>query len=575
VKIANFREVVCIDFEYTALPGELPVPTCCVAHELHSGRRYRIWQNEFRSEPPFAAGTDVLVVAFYASAEMGCYRVLGWPMPHRLLDLFAEFRCLTNGLPKPAGSGLLGALAWYGIDGGGVSEKQDMQQALGSDTWRVRYSKDEVLDYCERDVFALDRLLSIMLRQIDLPRALLRGRYMVAVSTMEHYGVPIDTPMLALLRENWSGMQDALIREVDRDFHVFDGRTFKYDQFEALLSRKGAAWPRLESGRLDLSDDVFRQQAKANLWISPLRELRSSLADLRLESLTVGKDGRNRVLLSPFRARTSRNQPSNAKFVFGPSVWIRALIKPPAGYGLAYVDWRSQEIGIAAKLSGDLALQYAYCDGDPYLAFGKQSGLLPSDATKNTHAAERELFKQCFLATGYGQGEAGLAQRIGQPLIVARDLLRAHRRTFRDFWAWSDAAVDCAVLTGKIQTVFGWTLHLGENPNPRALRNFPVQGNAAEMMRLAACLACERGLEVCAPVHDAFLLCAPLSKLDVDIASLQACMAEASRVVLDGFELDTDVSVTRWPNRYMDRRGAEMWDKTTKLLQQNSGQLCA
>jgi DNA polymerase-1 len=304
--------------------------------------------------------------------------------------------------------------------------------------------------------------------------------------------------------------------------------------------------------------------------------LRSSLAELRLEKLAVGKDGRNRTLLSPFSARTSRNQPSNAKFIFGPSVWIRSLIKPPPGFGLAYVDWRSQEIGVAAKLTGDLAMQAAYRGGDPYLSFGKQAGLLPLEATKTTHAPGRELCKQCFLATGYGQGEAGLAQRIGQSHSAARELLRAHRRTFRHFWSWSDAAVDRALLFGSVSTVFGWTLHVDENPNPRALRNFPVQANAAEMMRLGACLACERGLELCAPVHDAFLLCAPLDRLDDDVAKLEACMAEASRIVLDGFELDTEVSITRFPDRYMDPRGEEMWCKVTQLLQRSGKRrLCA
>ena len=34
-----------------------------------------------------------------------------------VLDLFVEFRNLTNGLEKPCGNSLLGALAWFGLDG--------------------------------------------------------------------------------------------------------------------------------------------------------------------------------------------------------------------------------------------------------------------------------------------------------------------------------------------------------------------------------------------------------------------------------------------------------------------------
>jgi DNA polymerase-1 len=84
--LAGYREIVVQDFEFASLPGERPAPLCCVAIELRSGRRFRIWQDRFNSTPPFATGADVLNVAYYASAEFGCYRVLGWPAPLRVLD---------------------------------------------------------------------------------------------------------------------------------------------------------------------------------------------------------------------------------------------------------------------------------------------------------------------------------------------------------------------------------------------------------------------------------------------------------------------------------------------------------
>ena len=83
-----------------------------------------------------------------------------------------------------------------------------------------------------------------------------------------------------------------------------------------------------------------------------------------------------------------------------------------------------------------------------------------------------------------------------------------------------------------MQTVFGWHVQVGDDPNPRSLRNFPMQANGAEMLRIACCLATERGIKVVAPVHDAVLICAPLDRLDHDIAAMRAAMAEASRVVL-------------------------------------------
>jgi hypothetical protein len=47
-------------------------------------------------------------------------------------------------------------------------------------------------------------------------------------------------------------------------------------------------------------------------------------------------------------------------------------------------------------------------------------------------------------------------------------------------------------------------------------------------------------------------------------------MSEASRVVLSGFELTTDVKKVCWPERYMDPRGAVMWSRVEQLLGHSS-----
>jgi DNA polymerase I len=162
--------------------------------------------------------------------------------------------------------------------------------------------------------------------------------------------------------------------------------------------------------------------------------------------------------------------------------------------------------------------------------------------------------------------EHGLALNLGKPPILARDLLRAHRETYPKFWRWSDSVVDDAVLTGSLQTTFGWTLRLGQGANPRAVRNFHMQAGGAEMLRSACCLATERGIEVCAPVHDALLICAPIERLSEDVAATRAAMGEASRIVLDGFEVRTEAKIVRHPDRYSDKRGARMWAEVFDLI---------
>jgi DNA polymerase-1 len=577
-----YREVWYADFEFAASSGERPSPICLVARELRTGRTIRAWQDELQRmpRPPYPIDAGALFIAFYASAELGCHLALSWPMPARILDLFTEFRAATNGLPTVAGSGLLGALAAYGLDAMGAEEKAEMR------TLALRggpYSAEEqraLLAYCEADVDGLARLLPAMLPGIlgrvpdptmALGQALLRGRYMAAAAQMEWAGVPIDVPMLARLRAGWDGIKERLVAEVDGRYGVYDGLSFRAERFAAWLAREGIPWPRLPSGALDLADDTFREMARAYPQVQTLRELRIALSQLRLNALAVGGDGRNRCLLSAFRARTSRNQPSNSKFIFGPSKWLRGLIRPPEGYALAYVDYSSQEVGIAAALSGDPALMAAYQAADVYLSFAKQAGLAPPDATKASHGAMRDRCKAVLLGVGYGMEADTMAARIGGPVAYARELLALHHRTYPRFWRWSDAVVDAAMLHNRLLTVFGWPVHVGPQANPRSLRNFPAQSHGAEMLRLACCLATEAGLEVCAPVHDALLLAATLDRLDEDVARLRACMAEASRIVLAGFEIKTDVKLIRWPDRYADERGAEMWRRVLRLLGEAEG----
>jgi hypothetical protein len=123
------------------------------------------------------------------------------------------------------------------------------------------------------------------------------------------------------------------------------------------------------------------------------------------------------------------------------------------------------------------------------------------------------------------------------------------------------------MLTSEMRSVFGWRLRVGREVNARSLANFPMQANGAEMMRIAAIAATEAGLEVCCPVHDAFLIAAPLERLEADVARMQALMRRAGRAVTGGFEVRTEAEVVRWPERYVDPRGRAMWGRITAMLE--------
>jgi hypothetical protein len=703
-----YREVWCLDFEFYAPTGERPLPLCLAARELFSRCLVTGWL-EGRTPPPqpWSVGQDALTVAFYASAEMGCCLALDWPFPVRLLDLFVEFRNVMSGRPVPCGYGLLGALTAFGIEGLAAVEKAEMRRLAMRGPPYTPAERDALLAYCQTDVDALAQLLPAMLPHLDLPRALLRGRYMCAAARMEWTATPLDVETLTALQAQWDVIRHRIAQEVNRTCGVFvptgitldpdsrlgaailrtaahrhldpyhlavavahvwqearavsaetlDARrtartrtgltpaliarweqaghdasswpgldalaaalveelpalglgaagpdyagalwellrsedrrpqrsdpallaraadlvaddpkglawdgplTFSTQRFLQYLARHDLSWPRLPSGALCLDDDTFREMARAYpAEIGPIREVRHTLSQLKLHALAVGRDARNRCLLSAFGSKSSRNQPSTSKYVFGPSTWLRSLIKPEPRRALAYCDWSQQELGVAAYLSDDQAMQEAYRSGDFYLTFAKRAGAAPPEATKATHGAVREQFKTVCLGVQYGLSEHGLARRLGVPLSTGRLLLQHHKEVFRRYWAWSDQVEMQGMLGGTLRTVFGWQMHTSAHANPCSLRNFPMQSHGAEMLRLACCLCTEHGIQVCAPVHDALLVEASLDAIESIVAQTQRFMEQASLLVLPGFPLRTEAKIVRYPERYQDPRGVQMWE---------------
>jgi DNA polymerase I len=126
--------------------------------------------------------------------------------------------------------------------------------------------------------------------QRRIGHAVLRGRYMDAVSAMEHAGIPVDVETFRLLASRWDKIQEELISSVDAEYGVYDHRSFRADRFADYLVTNGIPWPRRESGALALDDETFRAMAKIYPSVSALRELRHALGELRLNSIAVGVD---------------------------------------------------------------------------------------------------------------------------------------------------------------------------------------------------------------------------------------------------------------------------------------------
>lgn len=557
--IMCFDEIWVVDFEFGSQPGEVPLVCCLAAKEVKTGRIIQLFQDELETlqHPPFDIGKNSLFVGYYTSAEFSCFLQLGWPMPYHVLDLYAEFRNETSGLEVDCGYGLLGAMTYYNLPCMDAVVKDRMRKLVLRGNW-TSDEKEKILDYCLDDVLTEEKLFLTMLPKIELKYSLIRGRFTWSIALIERLGIPLDVEMADKLLANRLIIQQKLIQVVDKQFGIYDGVTFKQEKFDRWINSKGIFWPRLKTGSLVLKDDTFKEMSELYPEIEPLRNLRVTLGQLRDNNLAIGKDGRCRCMLSQFGAKTGRNQPRG--YIFGLSSWFRSLIKPLENKALIYFDYEQQEFGIAAKLSNDQVMMDAYLSGDPYLEFGKQAGAIPKNGTKNSHKQIRDRFKQTALAVQYGMGFRSLAYKLDTSPIHAQNLLDLHKKTYSKYWQWSDAIETYVQLKGKLEATFGWKIHLDQNANFRSFRNFPLQGNGSEMLRIACIFAHEKNIQIIGLVHDALLAECNIDEIEVVTKETIRAMEKASQIVLDGFTLRVEKEVFSYPKRFEDKRGVKMWE---------------
>jgi hypothetical protein len=566
----QFTEIWLVDFEYNAPDGERPTVACLVARELRSGHLIRLWRDELVKlrRAPFDTSAKALFVAYNAQAELSCFLVLGWSFPVRILDLYVEFLRATNGVRLREGKGLVGALSYFGLESLSAEEKHEMQM-LAMKPEHTDEEKQIVLDYCQTDSDALARLLPAMLPKLDdIRRCCWRGRYMAAVARMTHYGIPIDLELLNLIYDHKEEIQLRLIAEVDQKFGVYEGTTFKKHKWRKWLIAHDIPWPLLDSGELALDTDTFSDMSKAYEEVKPIHELRKTLDQLHKVKLEIGSDGRNRTAFWPFRAKTMRNAPSSTKFIFGLPKWMRSLIRARPGWDLAHLDWRAQEMAIAAVFSRDQAMIDAYLSGDPYLHFAKRVGAIPPQGDRIRHRHKRKQYKVVCLSIGYGTGAKTLSQRIDGTVLEARTIMRQHHEVYSTFWTWSDRTVDHAFHDGVLTSVFGWPLRITPETKVNTARNYLVQAAGAAMMQIACCLATEQGVRVLCPTHDALTIEAPRALLKKHIDITRKAMIKAGMAVLRGFKIEIEVQEFVYPARFEDEDGKDLWERVKGILNQ-------
>jgi hypothetical protein len=587
----NFGTIVVCDFEYEVADGGLPNVLCMVAYVLDEGLRHvrtvRQWRGEFGSAPPFDIGPNALFVAYSAWAEMTAFITLQWKFPVNIFDQHTAYLAASNILypynpdeiRKKQRKRLSDACRAYLIPGWERIDKEKMAKDIGEGRWRD-YGKEAVLAYCEEDVRASTALLQKQLQGFSRyqPASVMHqlhwSNYSAkAVAQIQARGMQIDMWLWNLVQDNKDAVISYLLRTFDPSYgsdnpiYTPDGHwsDVRFEQW--LVSAGITAWPRLESDKIQIDGDAFKIMYHQP-GIEGLHALRDSLGVIVRAKLPIGPDGRNRPSLFPFCTATGRN--AHARSLFNAHAGMRGFITFPSDKIGVYLDWRTQEIGVAAAHSEDRKLMDAYGSGDVYHALAVMCRLTDDHDVqhwKKHNKQMRQRMKSLQLGINYGMGVPSLARGLDRHPLIASTIIETHKRTYPRYWEWKEERANTAMQERVLETQFGWPLYLSHTPNLRTIYNFPMQGNGAEMLRLAAMRLCEAGIIPSMLVHDAILLEADSEE---QIAHAKEIMERAGADVCNGFKIGVDVERMDIGGRFRDKRPAaeKIWATIMLALQE-------
>ena len=338
----------------------------------------------------------------------------------------------------------------------------------------------------------------------------------------------------------------SLIAELEDTFDVYELGKFSHKKFEAALKKIGLfnRWPRSEKGRLKTDDRTIYRFQEVSPEIAAFRNSKFIIESRTLKGFCVGTDGRSRAPLNLFGQITGRTNVSTAINPFGAPRRMRTIIGADKNHILVYADWKSQEAVIQAQLSNDKRMIEAVKSGDPYLYTAKGVKAIPETATKKSNPKERELYKQSFLAIGYGQTAYGLKNKLGIGLPNATYIHSKIVGFYNTFQTWSQTIIAKAMQRGHFKTKYGWKYWLSsrEKANPRRLLNWPIQSHGSEILRRAMIDLDEEGFEISMIVHDAVLIHMKRKGCAARLRKLKSIMsAAAAKVILSPIPVDLKI----------------------------------
>jgi len=406
----------------------------------------------------------------------------------------------------------------------------------------------KILDYCTSDVDANAALFLEQIKEIEqvkkfdgpqmiISQALFSGAAVACTAQVEFNGIHINQPLLKKIDDAFPYVKRKMIDELNADLDIYENDVLKQHKFDEFIERIGLAdvWPLTITGKYKTDEKTLEEYKDTHPDIRKFKLAQEFIGSRKLKGFIVGPDGKARCSYRMYGLKTGRTNPSTAKHPFNAPKAMRNLVAAPKDKIMVNFDYRSQEVAIAAYLSGDPNMMAAVEQTDPYIQIAKMNNAVPKDATKASHKEQRNLYKTTTLAALYGQGATNMSKRMNLMIDYGQDLFMKIKNLFPTYFAWAKEMFDKAMMDGYAETKFGWRYYFkpGELYNPRTFYNFPIQSHGSEMLRRALIDLTHAGIEVNALIHDGIVVTLNRKKFRKEFIKAKKILLDASRTILN------------------------------------------
>jgi DNA polymerase I-like protein with 3'-5' exonuclease and polymerase domains len=316
-----------------------------------------------------------------------------------------------------------------------------------------------------------------------------------------------------------------------------------------------------ENGQFNMKLSRLKDLAGRDEIIGLLYSFRSYKAALSttLSDRFTGSKGRIYPVINPLGTDTGRPSFRRPNLP-GTDRKLRPIVIPDnRESGIAELDYRQQEVGIAGVVYKDAQLIKDFNQGDVYCIMVREFigpilmekvSTLSDEEIKKTYPHLRDKAKWLTLGIIYGMTARGIAIRLGIKEKQAERLIRAFFGRYPDLEKNILMQTIKAAQQGYVTNITGLRRYRGREGNPtpwerRWFVNTPVQSGAASVLKLLLPRLQEylrsKGGRILIPVYDAVVIQYPLEKQGEVLKKAEKMMIEAFRDLFP--ELKPRVSV--------------------------------